>query len=73
MAMLHCSLFGASSLSLCTLKFPFPENGIHNKWPSPRDYGGGKNKPDVDISSLVDMCSTLGINSGKAETVSEFR
>lgn len=28
--------------ALC--KFPLPENGIYNKWPSPRDYGGGKNQ-----------------------------
>jgi hypothetical protein len=49
-SILHCSLFGASPLSLCTLKFPFPENGIPNKWPSPRDYGGKKNKPDVAIN-----------------------
>lgn len=59
--------------ALC--KFPLPENGIYNKWPSPRDYGGGKKtKPDVAINSLINMCSTPGVNSGKAETQSnEFR
>ena len=58
------SLFGASFLSFCTLKFPFPDN----KWLSLSDCGKKNPKPDVAINSLVSMCSIIGVNSKKAET-----
>lgn len=60
----NCSLFGASFLSFCTLKFPFPDN----KWLSLSECGKKNPKPDVVINSLISMCSIIGVNSKKTET-----
>lgn len=60
----NCSLFGASFLSFCTLKFPFPDN----KWLSLSDCGKKNPKPDVAINSLISMCSIIGVNGKKTET-----
>lgn len=76
-AMLHCSLCGASSLSLCmpSVSFLFQKMGsITSGHLLGIMEGGKKTKPDVAINSLINMCSTPGVNSGKAETQSnEFR